>query len=107
MSDGISDPNLYREMSIPFPSSEVAQVAMEKFYEEVRESRKRNKIQDVLIVVEFGAIGEGGKEVTYLNSCTCGSQLKEEYLAAYALGVATASHDELVARALKRSRGQK
>ena len=107
MADGISDPANYREMLKPFPDIAAAEAAAQAFHNDVRELRKKHKIPDVVFAYEMSAMMVDGKESVFLNSFTCGSQLKEEYLAAFAFGQATSRHSEMVARALERSRKEK
>jgi hypothetical protein len=100
MAKAIHDPANYRKMCEPFESYDAAVAAVEKFYDEVSEARKRHKIPDVLIAFTVNFMTPEG-EAEMSSHGHIGSVEREEGLAAYTYARAKADRDERVARRLK------
>jgi hypothetical protein len=95
-----NDPANYSQMSVPFESEDEANKAMNDFYEEVGELRKKYKIQDLLVVM-YGSLKSSDGEVgNFMNSISFGSSLNQEGLAAYAYGAAKADREDRIMKLL-------
>lgn len=103
MSTKISDPKLYRQMSEPHESSDVANAALEKFYAMVREARKECKIRDVLIVCMDSCVYESG-EADFISIAENGSESNMLSMAAYAHGKLDAMRREIVNQSFTKGR---
>lgn len=94
------NPENYRKMSEPFETPEKANEALENFYNELSELRKKHNISDILVVIEDSSKYSDGKIGTFMQCLQFGNSLKCETLAAYAYGQATANHRELLNKLL-------
>lgn len=101
------DPELYREISKPFPSAEAASEAIDAFYDELYELRRKHKIPDVLVVMQVNGMTRDGQEGTMILSGMIGGAMYEESLAAYALGEASARRQEKIAAIIGGAKGIK
>jgi len=98
MSEGISDPKLYRKLSEPFPSVDEAENAAQAFAKDLRELRAKHGMQDVLASVGISFIAEDGNESFQILVMHNGDELKSEMLAAYAFGHEQSRRQERIAR---------
>lgn len=96
MEKKISDPENYYKMSEPFESADACNKALEGFYDEVSEIRKKYKIRDVLIITSGTVKYEDGEASEYIQCSGFGSQLRQESMAAYAFGQTQSEHRELI-----------
>ena len=81
-----SNPKLYRELSVPFESTDAAQAAIEAFISDLEASRAKHKIADVVTVIEVNAISGDGREGVMTLSMGFGDQIKKASMLAMALG---------------------
>jgi hypothetical protein len=101
---GIVSPSTYREMSLPFENMAEVDTAIEGFFGELYELRKKWRIKDALVIAEVGVKTDDGEGCARL-SIHVGNQLLEAELAAFALGQARERVAELVRES--EVRGQK
>lgn len=80
------NPNLYRELSSPFPSEAAAQAALEEFRKDLETIRSKNKICDIVAVIEVNALTEDGEDVPMTATVSFGDPLKKVILLAQSLG---------------------
>ena len=99
----IRDPQLYREMCVPFPDTEATQIAVDAFYEDVRESRRKHKIPDVLVVIRFTTMVDGVEMTAYLTGNN-GNPLECEPMAAFALAESGQKRMAIIAEAQRSAR---
>lgn len=59
MTDRRNDPKQYRELSQPFDSSEIANEALKRFFDDVEAARTKHKIADVTVIVEVRHMIDG------------------------------------------------
>jgi hypothetical protein len=97
----INDPDLYRELAVPFGDVEDANVALEDFYEELREIRAKYKIADVYVVVAVRAILEDGTEGEFMSNSMNGNSLKALPMVAWAFGKEKADFSARIDHAVK------
>lgn len=64
-----NDPENYRKMSQPHENEEAAKKALDGFYEQVSEARKKFGIADVLIVVKDSIMHDDGREGVFFSQC--------------------------------------
>lgn len=89
------DPETYLQLSAPFENTEDANNAMQSFYEELGELRKKHKIRD-LLVVTYGSVKTADGESEFLNSMSYGNTLNALPMAAYAYGQEKQSHGDVI-----------
>lgn len=98
-----SDPALYREMSIPHASSEALNEALQKFFDEIGELRKKHKMRDVFICVQCGYVAQDGtEEIDAAAHHGMGDSARHEALLAFALGQVQGERQEIIARYMAR-----
>ena len=103
-----ANPSLYRQLSEPFPTPEAASAAIEAFWEELEEIRKKHKIPDVHMVLAWKSLGSDGQPGEYTASAHLGNELMAEPMAAYAYGKEQADRRERIASVVERaSKGRK
>lgn len=96
----INDPSLYRRMSEPFPDMKTTQAALDAFAEEVRVSREKHKIPDVVLITQFSWIGANGEECAAMAYGNNGNPQNNEAMLAHALGLCQAERQELIGQLL-------
>lgn len=105
MSQGKSDPALYRELSVPFESSEEADEALKGFYESLEKIRKEYHMADVHVIVRINITHTDGSEGAAMSSAHWGDTLKATQLCAWGLGQEQANFDAAIRGLLKEKRG--
>lgn len=82
---GISDPALYRRMSLPFESDAAAAAAMEAFYTDLRALREHHRIPEVVVVFAANVTTADGREVVRSECAQMGAGRRAEALLLRAL----------------------
>jgi hypothetical protein len=95
------DPENYSKLSVPFESSDTASEALENFYKEVGELRKKHKIPDLLMIVKASVKYEDGEIGDIIHHSFYGNVLNQLPMAAYVYGQTQADHEEVISRLLK------
>ena len=90
-----NNPTLYRRLSEPHESPDVANSRIAAFLEEVYAARERHHIQDALIVIA-GNVVYPEQEGRFTTHAFFGDSTRAEVLAAYALGAVGAERRETV-----------
>lgn len=80
------DPGNYRAMSVPFPDDKTATDAINAFFADVRELRKKHKITDVQIVVSGSVSGPDGQEFSFCVNGHHGNASRAVEMLAWAFG---------------------
>ncbi len=94
----VSDPDNYAAMAVPYESTDAADEALTKFYEEVSDLRKKYKVTDVLIVTKGSVKFEDGKIGDFMNHSHLGNSLNQLSMSAYAYGQIQAVHEETISK---------
>jgi hypothetical protein len=92
----IRDNELYRELSIPFESVDVANESLQKFCEELYELRKKYRIRELLFVMRVGCKRDDGEEADATVVNHFGASIQMEGIAAYAYGTLAARRQQYV-----------
>lgn len=92
----MSDPQTYRECSEPFATTEEADDAVEAFWAEMTELRKRHKLANVYVV-----ICDSVNDERFMVLAHCGDELMRESMAAYALGTESARRQSNIAKLIR------
>jgi flagellar basal body L-ring protein FlgH len=95
-----NDPENYRKMREPFENLEKANEAIENFYDELFEIRKKYNISDILIVIKDSCKYADGKIGTFMQCLQYGNSLNGKQLAAYAYGQMQANDREMINKLL-------
>lgn len=95
-----NDPENYRKMSQPHENEEAAKKALDGFYEQVSEARKKFGIADVLIVVKDSIMHDDGREGVFFHNAQYGAQVNGVAMAAYAYGTLKAEERETISKML-------
>lgn len=103
MTDVQSNPELYRQLSAPFESSDAANEAIRAFVTDLRELRERHRIRDVHVIISADVI-YGEREGTVITDAHYGDSLRAEQMLAWALGREQAEHKEFIAKLLATKR---
>ena len=102
MAKKTMDRKTYRELSEPFPSVEAANNAVEAFFDEVGELRKKHKIMDCYFILALPYItADGQDEVEAFVPMMWGSEAKAETLTTWAAGHESAKRQERLFAMLK------
>lgn len=91
-----NDPDNYFKLSTPHEGPQAADEAMEKFYNEIGELRKKYKIRDVSIIVYDSIKYEDGKTGEFMNVFGYGNSLNQLPMVAFAFGQEQKSHMERI-----------
>lgn len=103
-----ANPSLYHKLSEPFPTYEAASEAIDAFWVDLEEIRKKHKIPDIHLVLAWKALGSDGQPGEYTASAHLGNELMAESMAAYAYGKEQADRRERIASVVERAaRGKK
>lgn len=97
-----SDPENYYKMSEPLENVEKANEAMEAFFEELSELRKKYKLRDVYVVVNGSVKYENGDAGEFMVTSNFGSVLNALAMTAYAYGVEKSEHEERISKLLSK-----
>lgn len=99
----MKNPKLFREMSVPFASAEAANQAVEAFYVELGELRKKHKLTNVYTVINasYATTDPEDDEAEFFTSSMFGDFLRAESLVAWALGREQAHRQEMIAHIAK------
>ncbi len=93
----IPNPNLYRELDIPFESQAAADAALAAFWNDLAEIRRKHKIPDLVASVRVSyASGDG--EAQAFTSCEFGDVLRHEAMAAHTFGQLQAERQERIGK---------
>jgi len=98
----VADEDLYAEMSIPFADGDAANKALEAFYNEVYELRKKHRLANVLIVAQDAIHGSG----RFMSNTHFGSETEKESMAAWLLGKVQAERQDIIRRAMEQGMEQ-
>ncbi len=96
-----SDPKLFREMSEPFESASEADAAINAFFDELGELRKRHGFPNVYVIVGGSIVADSGDEHEFVSTLHYGNGLQAEPLTAYAFGKEQARREQAIADAVK------
>lgn len=92
----VQDPKTYREMSVPFDDAASANKAVQDFFVDLKEIRKKHRMRDLLVTaqVPYVAVSHDGKsiETVGLVNLTIGSSAEALHMAAIAYGSLRADH---------------
>ena len=94
-----SDPENYRQLSQPFESLDAADKAVQSFFSEVSELRKKHKITNLYLIVGSSVTTDTG-EPEFLTTRHFGDSLKRESMVAYAFGQEQSERQELIGKLL-------
>ena len=86
----------YHKMSEPHETPEKANEALQKFYDEVNEARKKFNIADILVITKDSVRYESGEVGQFMQHSQYGNQLNGASMAAYAYGQLQAEQRELL-----------
>jgi hypothetical protein len=100
-----NDLNLYREMSQPFMTAEAATDALQAFFEDLGELRKKHEIPDLVCAVKMGYLTSDGVEVDGMSYVSYGDQMNVEPMAAYLYGQAAKDRQEFLAKIVRDAGG--
>lgn len=100
-----SDLATYREMAKPFESPDAANKAVEAFFVDLGEIRRKHKITDILCVIGGSCIYPKSEESDetdglFITEHSYGATVMREILAAWVLGRVQSQHREIVAKML-------
>ncbi len=102
-----SNKAVYREMSVPFASPDACNEAINAFFNELSELRRKHKIRDLICVLNGSVLypkdetdDEGSPEGEFIIEQSFGSSMQREVLAAWLLGHVQAEHRETVNKML-------
>lgn len=98
-----NDSKLYREMSQPFSSGEVANEALQAFFTDVEEARKKHRIAEVIVLCEVSHDLDGF-DVHGAASLLLGSYDKHLPMVARAYGEQRQLHEDNMAKLVAMSR---
>jgi hypothetical protein len=103
----IRDPGGYRELSKPFETFTAANEAINAFFKDVRELRKKHKLPDVYIILKGTAYREDAaddeeSEGDWIISQHHGSSLNCEAMCAWAYGQEAAKRQEAISKQMSR-----
>ena len=87
-------PELYRELSEPFKSTDDCNEALVGFTKELRDIRAKYHIRELLVVMKGSAITESGEEGGLMVMGHHGNAVEEEGMAAWAFGQAQARRQQ-------------
>lgn len=94
------DPENYHKMSEPFESQDLATDALENFYNDVEDARRKYKIPDILVVTKGSTKYADGHIGQWIQHTQYGNQLEGEVMAAFVLGQMQAERRENVNKLL-------
>jgi hypothetical protein len=97
---GKNDFENYRKMSEPFESTELADEAVERFFDAVAKARNENHIADVHVIIKTNVI-KNGKEGQGISTFHIGNSRDGAMMCAYALGQERAEDEEEIRNFLK------
>lgn len=97
------DPKHYREISVPFASSEDANVALHAFFSEVEAARNKHRIADVVVLCEVSHELDG-HEVRGSASSSYGDSSRVVEIVARAYGSESARHEDRMALLMANAR---
>lgn len=81
----INNPNLYRELNVPFESKDKVTEAVNSFQDELYELRTKYRIPDLVYAMQLSWMDEGVESQAIVNG-SMGNEMNAELLAAFALG---------------------
>ena len=94
------DPENYHLMSVPHEGDDAANKALESFYDELSELRKKYKMRDVFVIVYDSIKYEDGKVGEFMNCSAYGASVNQLPMTAFAYGSEKKNHDEMMAKML-------
>ena len=86
MSEKIIDYAGYQELSVPFESVGLANDAVNAFFRDVRELRKKYKLPNVYTILAGLAVGDDGAVGEWITSQHHGDSFKCESMTAWSFG---------------------
>lgn len=90
-----NDPITLLALMKPFPNADSANTALNAFYEELYELRKKHRIMNCVCVVEVMSTYGDGEVGNAMSHLVMGEQSRAPMLAAYALGTLEAERREI------------
>jgi hypothetical protein len=102
-----ANPQLYRELSEPFETMDEANSAVQEFFREVGELRKKYGLPNVYFIVSASSKDAAGEEGQFIVNMMYGDESMAESLVAYSLGFEAAERQERIAGLLKKGGGVK
>lgn len=91
---------LFREMSKPFESQDSADAAINAFFHDLGELRKKHKLTNLYCIISGSYVDQSG-EHQFLNNLMYGDQSLALELTAFAFGAEKVSHQQNVERMLE------
>lgn len=93
----IQDAKTYYKLSEPFADADAANAALDAFYAELRELRKKHRLADVHCIVRIDVSYEDEDQIgSVMSHCHAGSTLWAQAMCAWALGQESAEHRRLL-----------
>jgi hypothetical protein len=99
----INDPKKYREMSVPFATTEEANAALNAFFEDVKAAREKHRISDVVVLCEISHKIDD-EEVRGGAFTSLGDRARVIIMLAREFGAEQARHEAAVAGVIARAR---
>jgi hypothetical protein len=96
----IANPQLYRELSVPFANTDLASDAIKAFIADVKAAREKHRIADVISVIYVNALSDTGDEGILKATSSFGDPLKKPIMLARALGEEQAALERAIAEHL-------
>ncbi len=94
------NPARYRELSVPFTTTDEANESLQKFFNAVEAARVEFKIPDAYVVAQVSIVYPAG-EGSGFATANFGNSLAAESLAAYAYGRERRKREEAMAKMLR------
>ena len=93
----IPNPDLYRELDVPFESQTEANAALDGFWSDLAEARKRHRIPDVVASIRI-TFQDAEGEAQVFTSCEFGDVLRHEAMVAHTLGQLQSERQQRIAK---------
>lgn len=94
----IRDSATYREMAEPYETSDEADAALNAFFEELRELRKKHRIANTYTVAQVSALDDEGYEQDLITAAHNGDNQRVLAMVAWAFGREQKHHEQMVRR---------
>lgn len=90
-----ANPKLFRELSLPFESSDDADAAIQAFNDDLALIREKHHIANIYCIVA-GSMKDGDSESEFMTSMAWGDSLRSQAMTAWAYGRESATHDAIM-----------
>lgn len=101
------DPKLYRELSEPFESPDEANAAVEAFFNDLGEIRKKHGFPDVICVISGSCVYPDGEEGNFIIESHHGDEANKVLLAGWLYANSQAEAREMLNKAVSRAQSRK